>query len=253
MSTGLKVFDGILAHQGFKVRDSGFIEVHADVPTETLVLAIHDFKRLGEDTQKLHKLTSIAIGSLVLEHAARHKCSLSESVDVLDICRDFDVAKKTALKWAKIVSVIPEPVLSLPNLHIGHLDAACSFAMPTEPDAMRKFAKERDGMLQDINEDPHDKGKRYVEDKMRSMKTKYGVDSKRQEPIQRIFKKLVWAYRILRLNREVRARKLAEVGMTDPDLFAYIRSWEDELVIRKQIPDDVVAAPITWHSGSKED
>lgn len=250
--TGLTVFSGILKHQGFKVRTSGFVEVHADVPTEALVLAIHDFKRLGEDTQTLHKLTSIAIGSLVLEHAARHKCSLSESVDVLDICRDFDVAKKTALKWAKVVSVIPEPVLSLPNLHMGHFDAACSFAMPTEPEAMRKFAKERDGMLQDISEDPHDKGKRYVEDKMRSMKTKYGVDTKRQEPIQRVMKKLVWGLRLLRLNREVRQQKLAEVGLTDPDLLAYIRGWEDELVIRKQIPDDVVSAEITWHARHKE-
>lgn len=246
-NSGLSILGHMLKHDGFKIRPSGFVEVRESVSTEELVLAIHDMKRLGEDSIRLTKIVSIATGSLVLEHAARHRCSLSESVDVLNICRDFDVAKKTALKWAKIVSAVPEPVLALPHLSISHFDAATSFAAPTEPEAMRKFHRERNDLLQEISEDPHDKGKRYVEDKMRALKAKYGVKTDRQEPLSHVMKKLIWGYRLLRLNREVRLGKLAEVGLTDPDLFAYIRSWEDELVIRRQIPDDVVGHKIPWH------
>lgn len=248
MSFGISVLDHLFQGDGFTVAKSGFITVRKDVTTETLVEVIHKLNRLNTDTEKLHKITAIATGSLVLEHAARHRCSLSESTDVLDICRDFDVAKKTVLEWAKIVSMIAEPILACQNLTISHLKAAVSFAGPSDPKLYSKFARERDLMLCDINEDPHDKGKRFVEDKMRCLKEKYGVKPMRQEPIGHILKKLVWGFRLMRLKREVREQLLAKVGLTEPDLYAYIKSWEDELIVRKQIPDDVTNVEISWHS-----
>lgn len=247
------VLDGIFAGGGFKVRKSGFIEVSQEVTTEHLSSVITTLRNLNEDAAHLRKLVAIAIGSLVLEHASRQKQSLAESVDSLDICKDYDVAKKTVLKWAKVVSMIPDAVLELPNLHMSHFDAAVSHSAPKDAGALRKFNRERDFMLQEISENPDGKGKRWVEDRMKALKDKYGVAPVRQEAIGNILKKMIWGYRILRLRSEIRLKLLEREGMTEPDLFAYIRGWEDELIVRKQIPDDVTMVSIPWHVKEYED
>lgn len=251
-NTGLAVLDSIFTGDGFEIRRSGFVLVKKDASNEEIERVLHGLRSLKEDAGKLDKVLSVAIGSLVLEHAARQKCSIAESVDSLGVCPDYDVARKTVMKWARIVSIIPEDILSLPNVHMSHLDAATSYAGPKTPQGYSAFAKHRDAMLREISESPKDKGKRYVEDYMRTLKVKYNAPKPKQEKISEIFKKLVWGFRILRLRKEVREPLLASVGLTDPDLFAYIRGWEDELVERSQIPADVATAPITWRAKKQE-
>lgn len=245
-STGLTVIDHLFRSPGFTVLRSGFVKVAKTVPDEEIPDIISKIRETQQSSMMLTKVLAISIGSLVLEYSARRKVSKTQAVDELHLADTLEQADKTILKWTRICERLPEEILSLPDVHLSHLDAAVSYAGPQDPGKLRKFNSERDLMLRELSDDPKGRGKTYVEEFMRGLKDKHGAKRKTLESVQATMTKLIHCYRLLRLSQKVLDPLLEKRKMTRGDLVSWARNFEDELTSRGSIPDDVINFGIPW-------
>lgn len=192
------------------------------------------------------KLIDWYIGQLIVNHAAINDCSWSESISVLDLVKDTGREFKTLIKLPRMVSVLPDEVLRLP-LTAGHLEAASSFAAPKHVDDLREFNAGRLELLRSAAENPEERNRTWLTEKMRELQREFKVETRHQQtPLNE-----------LRKSYEVCSQALLEWSDEDYDTFGvypgelkdHWRGYRDELVERGVLSDDStdpIAFSLPW-------
>lgn len=214
-----------------------------------------DFKQAGEvlmnmsqGNKQQRKLIDWYIGQLIVNHSAVHDCSWSESISVLDLVRDTGREFKSIVKLPRMVTMFPDEIFNLP-LTSGHLEAASSFGGPKQVDDAREFNLARLDLLRRCAEDPEERNRTWLTEKMRELQAEYRVEHDRQTPIAEIRKAFeVVSQAVVEWNDE----DYETFGVSRGELMDRWQGYRDELVERGLLSDnstDPITFSLPWRTG----
>lgn len=235
-----------LGYSGFTVDPKAGLTISRQNP---------DFKGAGavlmsmsQSNKQQRKLIDWYIGQLIVNHSAVHDCSWSESISVLDLVRDTGREFKSIIKLPRMVTMFPDEIFNLP-ITSGHLEAASSFGGPKQVDDAREFNLGRLDLLRRCAEDPEERNRTWLTEKMRELQAEYKVQHDRQTPIAELRKAYeVVSQAVVEWNDE----DYDTFGVTRGELMDRWQGYRDELVERGLLSDnstDPISFSLPWRTG----
>lgn len=240
-----QVIDDWLNETGVTIDPKLGLQVRPDIDNEHLIEAGKRLMALSGSNKIQRKLLDWYIGQLVVNHAAINDCTWTESISVLDLVKDTGREFKTLIKLPRMVSVLPDEAFTL-NVTAGHLEVASSFAAPKQVDDLREFNLGRMELLRACSENPEERNRTWLTEKMRELQREFKVDGRSKTPLND-----------LRADFEKVAQALVEwcdedyeaFGVTRGELRDWYENYKAELLERGvlcECTSDPVAFSLPW-------
>ena len=156
-----------------EVSPDGSIAFTGKVTQESVKTDALKIVQLNHGAESISRLSRLWIGNTILEYAATFNCDEAQAVDELGITEDHGLDLKECYRLTRILKHIPPEVVALPELSITHLAAAAETRAPDDPKEIKSFNEGRNKILKEAAETG--KGKAWVMDRMKNLKTEHGV------------------------------------------------------------------------------